>query len=282
MRTVKIINPKDDSLIQQLVALYSVFKNITQKERVNFDFSELKWLFPLLVLPTSVYIKETQSGFIPPTDSKVNSYLKTICFPKGISQVAELQKRSSYIPIGVLEKKGDSQEKEKLESCFAEMIYKILEPTVAAQSAVYYPLTELVTNIFEHSKKDVGYIFGQYYPKKNFLDLCIVDCGRGLTHSYQEDEGLKFSDKEAIKQALSGRSTKKDLERGYGIRTSKRVVCEGLAGNFVLLSGDTALYSSKKENKLISFPGFYWQGVIVAYRILKPKGAVDIAPFIEG
>lgn len=118
--------------------------------------------------------------------------------------------------------------------------------------------------------------------KKNFLDLCIADCGRGLARAYKEENGLDFTDQEAIKQVLMGHSTKSDVERGYGVRTSKRVVCEGLGGGFILLSGDSALFSSKNKEKIISLPNFFWQGVIISYRIPQPTKPVDIAPYLEG
>lgn len=141
--------------------------------------------------------------------------------------------------------------------------------------------SELVTNIFEHSKQDKGFIFGQWYPKKNYLDICIADCGRGLARAYQEELNLELSDEEAIVQAMQGTSAKSDKERGYGVRTSKRVVCEALRGGFVLVSGNSALFSYHDREQLVSLPNFYWQGVIVAYRIPKPTGEINIAPYLE-
>lgn len=281
MKVVKVINPKSDSLFQQLVAFYSTFKNVPPNEAINFDLSQLQWVFPLLILPISAHIQDTKSKFIAPKSSQVASYLSAIRFTEGVSSVSEFQKILSYIPLSIL-KRNNHKERGKIESCFAEMVYKILKPTVAVQNAIYYPLTELVTNIFEHSKKDVGYLFGQYYPKKEFLDLCIIDRGRGLANSYKEEKNLNFTDKEAIKQVLMGRSTKPDLERGYGIRTSKRIICEGLGGSFILLSGEYVLFSSKKPEKMILLPKFYWQGVVIGYRIPRPKRPINITPYLEG
>lgn len=282
MKIIQVKNPKNNSLIQQLAVFYSIFKNISPNERVNFNLSQLNWLFPLVILPISAYIKETKSQFILPQNPQVASYLKTVRFPEGVCSVSELQKLLNYTPIGILKKREDFKEQEKLGSCFAEMIYKILKPTVAAQNAVYYPLTELMTNIFEHSKKDIGYIFGQYYPKKEFLDLCIIDRGRGLARSYKEENNLDFTEKQAIERALKGYSTKPDQERGYGIRTSKRVICEGLGGSFILLSGEYTLFSYKNQEKMVFLPKFYWQGVVIAYRIPRPKRPINITPYLEG
>ena len=139
----------------------------------------------------------------------------------------------------------------------------------------------MVTNIFEHSEKDEGFIFGQWYPGKNYLDICIVDCGRGLARSYQDEQGLTLSDEEAITYVMKGRSTKSNKERGYGVRTSKQVVCLGLKGEFVLLTGAAALVTTENKEKLAALPGFYWQGTIIAYRIPKPTRSVDISPYLE-
>lgn len=281
MKVIKVVNPKNDSLFQQLVAFYSIFKNIPPNETINFDLSQLQWAFPLLILPISAHIQNTKSKFIVPKSSQVASYLSAIRFPEAVSSVLEFQKMLSYIPLSIL-KRDNPKERGKIESCFAEMVYKVLKPTVAAQNAIYYPLTELVTNIFEHSKEDIGYLFGQYYPKKEFLDLCIIDKGRGLARSYKEEKNLNLTDKEAIKQVLMGRSTKPDLERGYGIRTSKRIICEGLGGSFILLSGEYALFSSKKQEKMIFLPKFYWQGVVISYHIPRPKRPINITLYLEG
>jgi hypothetical protein len=146
---------------------------------------------------------------------------------------------------------------------------------------VHYPITELVTNIFDHSQQDKGFIFGQFYPKKNYLDICIVDCGRGLAKTYEEAKGVKFTDSEAIVEVLKGHSTKPSIERGYGVRTSKQVVCDCLGGEFILFSGSAALVADKNGRKIVSLPDFYWQGVVAAYRIPKPTGSIDITPYLE-
>lgn len=90
-----------------------------------------------------------------------------------------------------------------------------------------------------------------------------------------------MSDVDAVKQALEGYSTKRDKERGYGIRTSIRVVCDALKGGFVLLSGSAAFLSVDNKKSIMNLPGFYWQGVIIAYRIPKPTHPINITPYIE-
>lgn len=161
------------------------------------------------------------------------------------------------------------------------MILQVLKPALGATSAVYYPISELVTNIFDHSNSNAGYIFGQYYPKKNFLDICIVDTGRGLAKTYREEKGLDFSDENAMQAALQGHSTKPSKERGFGLRTSKDIVCKALGGSFSLISGSFAYITEVQKEHSFNLPNFYWQGVIIAYRIPRPTQTLDITPFLE-
>lgn len=284
MKKVEINNPKNDDLIQQFGTLYSTFTNVSEKEKVQFDFSKTHWLCPVIALPIAAYIAKTDSTLIPSENEQTRKYLDTVHFPKGINSANEFEKyvhqTKTYVPISVLDR-NKGAERENLESMFSSLIYRLLGSTVGAQNAVYYPIAELVTNVFEHSKDDTGFLFGQYYKKKEYLDICIVDMGRGLAKAYKDETGLEFTDGQAIEEVLKGHSTKSQQERGYGIHTSKRVVCEGLGGSFIIASGSSALVSSQSSEKLVSLPDFYWQGVIVSYRIPKPNGSIDISGFLE-
>lgn len=284
MKNIQILDPKNDDLIQQFGTLYSIFNKVEKNEKIHFDLSKARWLCPIIVLPVAAYIAKMNSTFTQSKNETTKAYLDIIHFPKGINSVSEFEKymhlTKTYVPISILER-DKGAERENLESMFSSLTYRLLGSIPGAQNAVYYPIAELVTNIFEHSKNDVGFIFGQYYPKKEYLDICIVDTGRGLAQAYKDETELDLSDGQAIEEVLKGHSTKSQQERGYGIRTSKRVVCEGLGGNFIIVSGTSALVSSQSSEKLVALPDFYWQGVIVAYRIPKPKGGIDISGFLE-
>src|SRR5258708_905581 len=285
MRTV-VVNPsKTSSLRAQFISLYEAFKGASPKESLLFDLNKLQWACPILILPISVYMQTTGSSFSLDEAHKLDSYLKAIDFPKGIDDVGTFfsmeayYKTRTYVPISVLRRTSDKRD--KLETLFVEMIYKILAPTEGARDAIYYPILELVTNIFEHSKNDEGYVFGQFYPKKQYVDICIVDPGRGLSKSYLEELGLQINDKEAITQAMEGKSTKPDKDRGYGVRTSKRGVCEALKGGFVYILGNAVLLIEDGKNFLFELPHFNLKGTIIAFRIPKPTGSVDIYPYLE-
>lgn len=278
MKPHRVPKPRSNSLLDQLDSLNQTFKNIVGN--VNFDFSELDFIYPLLILPIASFIQDTDSKFSYSIYDYVNSYLQTIAFPHGVSSVLEDQRLKTYIPIGVL-KKEKPQEYGNLQDVFVEKISNVLSPDVrGAKDGIYYPIGEFVDNIFEHSERSEGYVFAQYYQYMEFVDLCIVDRGRGLATAYKEELGDYFRDDEAIKRALEGYSTKKE-GRGYGIKSSKRIICEELNGEFVLISGNAAMYSSKTKDSIDNYD-FYWNGVIVAYRIPKPVKIVNIYPYLEG
>ncbi len=276
-----IQNPKQDSLPAQLIALYETFKNINPNELITFDLSRVAWFSPLLLLPISAYAHSTSSQIIYPPD---RSYLNTIQFPQGMESSSELQSqdqiRKNYIPISVL-RQDSGADRDRFISVFSNLVLKAVGLKSGLGNPIVYTISELTTNIFEHSKQKEGYIFAQFYPQKGFLDLCIIDRGRGLARAYQEENGLTLSDREAINEVMKGISTKPGHERGYGVRTSKDMVCQGLGGEFILVSGSAALMVTKQSAKVVTLPYFNWPGVIIAYRIPRTAVKVDITPYLE-
>ncbi|MCX8174244.1 MAG: hypothetical protein N3F63_06550 [Thermoplasmata archaeon] len=177
------------------------------------------------------------------------------------------QQGKSYFPIAVLETYQNLEDFEKKQKLFLDLICEKVPE--GYKNPVKYSFSELTTNVVEHSKSEKEYLFAQYYPKKKFMDICILDTGRGIAQTYKEENKWELSDKDAITKAVEGYSTTKNLEgeRGCGLRHSIKIVCEGLEGEFILVSGSAILYSEKAEKKLFSVSNFYWQGVVVLFRI---------------
>ncbi len=283
MKRIIFNNPPNDDLISQLVSFYESFKDFPKNDKIRFDLSGIKWFSPLLILPIVSYINQLKSDYNLSSDLNINSYLSAIHFPKGVNSLTEfekaIQQTKNYVPISILEK-DKIVERGKLENCFQDIIFKIAGEVKGAKNAVIYPIMELIANIFQHSKESKGYIFGQFYPKKNYLDICIIDRGRGVSRGYKDEMGIDLTDQESIAKVMTGISTKKERERGYGVRTSKDVVCKAMKGTFIFLSGSSVFIAKNNKEKFVDMPGFYWQGVIVAYRIPKPTGEIDIYPYL--
>ncbi|HEU5114697.1 MAG TPA: hypothetical protein VFT82_02945 [Candidatus Paceibacterota bacterium] len=284
MKTVIVKNPSRESLPSQALSFLKALQGLDTAEKVTFNLDEVSWCCPMLILPLAAYILETGSDSVV-TAKKTTSYLNAIKFPKGVNSVSSLeqqmQKNKSFVPISVLLRNAGA-DRERLEQMFGDFVLGQLGSIEGTSNVIYYPIGELVGNIFEHSKKEQGYIFGQYYPSKGYFDICIVDRGRGLSGAYKDEKGLSFTDEQAITEVMKGNSTKSDIERGYGVRTSKRVVCEGLKGSFMLISGKSALYCDKDmKDAIVDLGSLGWQGVVIGYRIPIPKNPIDITPYLE-
>lgn len=123
-------------------------------------------------------------------------------------------------------------------SCIGSILKKQLNINGNIYEAINYLLSELIDNITEHSDSAYGYIFAQYYPKNRYIDICIADEGITILGSYVKNGNVGIvTDVDALKNASIGISTKNlpDAEnRGYGIVTSKKMLAEGLKGQFFL------------------------------------------------
>ena len=92
---------------------------------------------------------------------------------------------------------------------------------------------------------------------------------------------MEGDDAHAIEKALQGESTKSEKNRGFGIISSKCIVCDCLDGEFALISGSAALYSSKQKEVIYTLSDFYWKGVIASFRIREPRGPINIYNCLE-
>ena len=166
------------------------------------------------------------------------------------------------------------------------MIIRQLNIQSNVANGLKYMVDETLDNITEHSESDRGYIFAQAYPRKGYLDICIADRGVTLLGSYMSllDNEIA-TDLEAIKAANRGLSSKNlpDAEnRGFGIKTSKQMLIEGLGGQYLMMSGSCLYIKSSKYDSFYTMPnGIRWNGTIVALRIPYNSPTFNYINYIE-
>ena len=141
-------------------------------------------------------------------------------------------------------------------------------------------------NITEHSGSDRGFIFAQAYPLKGYLDLCIADRGVTLLGSYQRlTDNEITTDLEAIRAANRGISSKNLPEaenRGYGIYTTKKMLVEGLGGQYLMISGGNFYINIPGFDSFYSLPdNLRWNGTIIALRIPYNVAKFNYVNYIE-
>jgi len=152
-------------------------------------------------------------------------------------------------------------------------------------TGIMYLIDEAVNNIVDHADTERGYIFAQYFPSTGFFDICIADGGQGLLQRYRSTGNMAFkTDVEAIAAAADGVSTKNAPGaegRGFGIRTSKSMLVDGIGGSYFLQSGAAFLVKTPDFEELRSLPEVLSHtGSLVAIRILNIKNtAFNATPY---
>lgn len=290
------INVKDDRLVDGLTPVVHMMSQIegAEEQEVTVDFSDTRFISPVFALSLIVYLSRCgkQVSF-----RNVPDYIELIGLCKGgikpdqmrhTEFLAQLEKYASktYIPIIDFDAGRNSDAKEAVSSIVENMIIHQLSIQSNVANGFKYMIDETLDNITEHSDSDRGYIFAQAYPTKGFLDVCIADRGVSLLGSYEKlPDNEILSDMEAIKAANRGLSSKNlpDAEnRGFGIRTSKQMLIQGLGGQYLMISGSSLYIKTRNLDSFYSMPnGLRWNGTIVALRIPYHSTTFNYINYIE-
>ena len=290
------INVKDERLIDGLTPVVRIMSQMEDSNdlEVTIDFSDTRFISPVFALSFIVYLSRCgkQVSF-----KNISDYLERIEFSNGgvkpdmmrqTEFLANLEKYASktYIPIIDFAAGRNSDAKEAVSSIVENMIIQQLSIQSNVANGLKYMIDEILDNITEHSESDRGYIFAQAYPTKGFLDVCIADRGVSLLGSYEKlPDNEILSDIEAIKAANRGLSSKNlpDAEnRGFGIRTSKQMLIQGLGGQYLMISGSSLYIKTVNLDSFYSMPrGLRWNGTIVALRIPYHSSSFNYINYIE-
>lgn len=256
---------------------------------INVDFSNCRFANPFIIGGIISLMESQKEKGVDVTFSfnegneNFSNYIKTICFPKGFNYnnypMNELDKvlypyhNKNYIPLMFFPTSitdAESKLREKIISAINSIFKKQLNLSGAVLQAIYYLVDELTQNIVDHSNSEKGIVFAQYYPSKNYMDICISDFGKGLFKSYLDSgKHNPASNEEAVNFAVFGKSTK-DLpeSRGFGISTSRKMLVEGLKGKFFIYSGTTFFNQNIEKQELISLSdNLDYKGCYIALRV---------------
>lgn len=303
--TIQIPNRTHEDFGDSLLKLISVVNQIVScvENEITLDFSNAKMLNPFFLGGLVCVIRNMQKSgktiiLNHDTNFNINSYLTTICFPNTFSgdsgkesdYLKALDKYSykTYIPIVSFRTNslGDATIiTENILSAISKLLKNQLKFSWGEIQPLSYFLGELTDNIIEHSKADEGYIFAQYYPNSNYVDLCICDSGQGILQSFLDNPTFNpQNEAEAIQLALSGSSTKDRPEaRGFGISTTRDMLVNGLRGRLFLWTGSTTFLQAINKEAIVGIDGNgYFQGTFIALRLptIIP-GSFDFYKYVE-
>jgi len=276
-----------DQVGKSFLSLFDVLEKFTKvdiEEGLILDMSKIQFIHPFLVLPICSIINH-----IPFSERKLEfrfnqnteSYLNTIFFhngfdaiasPTGTNYLSQFQTKT-YLPICRIPTSTEHTKiREQLLTTFENIAIRQLQISGQMISVIKYLIGEAIDNIVEHAEVENGWIMVQNYPAKGYLDICISETGIGILSSYKKFEFPSINnDSEAIKQAINGKSTKQISEtRGYGIDTSRRMLVDGLNGEYFLMSGSSIyIYTHVFEQIIPLDRNIFWPGTILALRIPK-------------
>lgn len=273
--------------LSRLLKIISQIRSSADSE-ISLDFSRARMLNPFFLggLVCSLHhFQEKGKTFLlnHAGNPLIYSYLDTIRFPHCFTPAKGFEsdffhrlktyQAKTYIPIISFPTGNDkscSEIRERILNAVSELLKNQLGLKEAQRQPLSYLLDEMTHNVNDHSGTNHGYLFAQFYPSSNYLDLVVCDNGKGIYRSYEGNPRFHPKDEiEALQFALSGKSTKDRPEsKGFGISTSRRMLVTGLRGRFFIWSGNTAYIETIERVNVLDIPdNCYFQGTYLALRI---------------
>lgn len=297
MRILEHINVQQEKLSSGLSLALRICRKIDSSPDSSdvIDFSQAEFVTPTFIIPILVYIKKSRKNI---SLENVDGYLKSISLSTyGVNSGAmrklefaaylERFSKKRYIPLISFPAANDRvEDKNSIMSVIESIIIRQSGLKQNIVSGIKYMLGEIVDNISEHSRSEYGYILAQCYPASRYIDVCIGDTGITLLGSYSQllDYDIN-NDGEAMLAANSGISTKNLPEaenRGYGISTTRRMLVDGMSGQYMMVSGDTVYVNTKAGSGYFELPyGIRFEGTIIALRIPYWNDEFEYVNYIE-
>lgn len=250
--------------------------------KIVWDFSQCSFLHPFFLGALSILRRQYGDrvclrGIKP----AISHYLDTVFFESPLSIHSEDNEEliwrqyytKSYLPICMFHPYDDSSIKAQ------ELVQRAIKEQLSSDNKVHGILSlllgELIDNITEHSKSEEGFLFSQSWPSEKKLYILISDTGRSIFASYAYDERyanlLTNLESSALVLALRGKSTKDRPEsenRGYGISKSRKLIVDGLGGEFFILSGCAFVRYDRNGEVVADLPENYrWNGTVILLTI---------------
>lgn len=269
-----------DQLLEQLRCLLRNLRLLHQSTDPP-NLSAITWATPLTILPIALVCnRRGDSTYVEPNNQDCARYLKQFHFPRGTAVLPS--RLSGYIPLLRFPTNAQRvRERQRVEARLFNILVRLVGVKPGVHSAIGLAVSELLTNIEEHARTAEGWIHAQYYPHKEFLDVCIADSGVGFLGSYRHTGRTVLDAREAMRLAVTGVSTKPDRTRGTGIRTMINQVTAALRGSVLLVSGAAAAYRSGEERVRLFTLSETWSGTIVAFRVPKQTASVDYLQYVK-
>lgn len=234
------------------------------------------FVFPTTLLPLAVLARKSNAE-VHALNDQVQGYIDWVM------DSDELAPGRSYVPVIRLPTEPAGHEKIVARLTNLSMSTRLFGSN---PDAYHYILSELIDNIYEHAHARRAYVMAQCYPSRGLMEATFMDDGVTIPGSLKAGTGKAYPAGRAfvaIFDALRGKSAKPGGERGYGLRTSVRVVNE-LGGEALIVSGRGAAVARPDD------PVSYFalrasdalDGTLVALRLSEGSKKINLYSFLEG
>jgi hypothetical protein len=282
---IKVILPDEENPLEQISASLKIIdemeKIFNKREKVELDLSEISWILPCSALLLAEKIKELENkgvkiDYILPKNDKVKKYLLDIGFPLGSKDEG-----NTFVPINHFS--NNPEDKHQINTETNNLLDKIKKkiPNQFGQSILYI-LGELADNVDQHSNFSFASIMSQYYPRKDYVDIGVLDNGVTIPYLFENNKVIFSKDSEAIRKALWGEVTTKEGEtRGYGLKSCRNLAEEMEGEVHVVSRKGILILKSGKEPLCKDFLNTSLKGTLLYFRLKTPSKKIDIYKVIE-
>ena len=226
------------------------------------DMSSAIFVYPTTLLPLCGLIADDPECYIEPIAEAPRRYVSAVLGSSG--QVLPGVSLAN-IPKDMRESEGQLQ---AIDDMGKEMRQR------GVQSAFACIVSEMVDNMYEHSRFERAMVLGQRYDAKGFRDISFFDDGMTIPSTLRRKG---FSGPSGmIRRALNGASVKGG--RGYGLRTTYELITRGLGSSFFIASGEEAVYGIGGDD-IVSYSlpeGAAMHGTLITVRMPLDIPPVDI------
>jgi hypothetical protein len=265
------------SRLSAVLLSYLIFCEIRQRYRRSGKLElEADFVFPTTLLPLGVLVAQCKKP-VHASNPAVQGYVDWIL------HADDPLRGDTYVPVVRLPKDPGAYRKvlDHLED-----LSKTTQLFASNRDAYHYLLSELVDNIYEHAQASRAYVMAQCYPKKGLIETSFMDDGMTIPRSLQLGTGTSYPSgraPRAILDALEGKSAKGGGERGFGLRSSVRIV-NALGGEVLIVSGRGAVVARERTGLSVYLlpPRYELNGTLVSVRVPNSDKRINLYEHVEG
>ena len=242
--------------------------------RIDLDISA-NWVTPihLIALAASSNLHGIRIN-CNVSNHMTRKYIDRIKFPRGTRSVLS---SGTAIPLTSLDSHKDDNVLDEYDDRILRNVKSQFRKSF--RNTLKYMTSELTTNIREHSWSERYWILAQHWPNTATCEIAIADTGIGYLESYRGTDYEVNNHHDAITNALEGRSSKNNVERGAGIPSTVRIFTEGYGGEVVVMTGEAIRIIRGKRSEKYSMRN-YWHGSLIGLRFDMKN--VNIHPYLSG